>query len=30
MLAALREGRLDFGRLQEFGGLDGGESHVPA
>ena len=30
MLAALRDGRLEFARLQEFGGLDGGTSTVPA
>ena len=30
MLAALREGRLEFSKLQEFGGLDGGTSTVPA
>ena len=30
MLAALRDGRLEFPKLQEFGGLDGGTSTVPA
>ncbi|TFY98005.1 hypothetical protein [Ramlibacter rhizophilus] len=29
MLAALHDGRLEFGRLQEYGGLDGGFSTVP-